>query len=104
MSSGLTADTQVTLAVHPPVVTSGRRPFTRTVVQADLHRDTQVGQDLRLEVVAEGLETGDQLEALRSIACPLGQGHHSSRPRTAGDAVRLVLTGRRPAPAMLVPA
>src|SRR3712207_2107616 len=41
MSSGLTANSEVTLAVHPPVVTNGRRPFTKTVVQADLHRDTR---------------------------------------------------------------
>jgi diguanylate cyclase (GGDEF)-like protein len=65
---------------------------------------TQLGQDLHLEVVAEGLETGDQLEALRSLACPLGQGYHFSRPLAPGDAVRLLLTGRKPAPAMLVPA
>jgi diguanylate cyclase (GGDEF)-like protein len=65
---------------------------------------TQLGQDLHLEVVAEGLETGDQLEALRSLACPLGQGYHFSRPLTPGDAVKLLLTGRKPAPVMLVPA
>src|SRR4051794_37830097 len=65
---------------------------------------TQLGQDLHLEVVAEGLETGDQLEALRSLACPLGQGYHFSRPLTPGDAVKLLLPGRKPAPVMLVPA
>src|SRR5919107_2324293 len=65
---------------------------------------TQLGQYLHLEVVAEGLETGDQLEALRSLACPLGQGYHFSRPLTPGDAVKLLLTGRKPTPTMLVPA
>ncbi|SDC11662.1 diguanylate cyclase (GGDEF) domain-containing protein [Geodermatophilus telluris] len=65
---------------------------------------TQLGQDLRLEVVAEGLETGDQVDILRALACPLGQGYHFSRPLVPGDAVKLLLTGRRSDPRMLVPA
>jgi diguanylate cyclase (GGDEF)-like protein len=56
---------------------------------------TQLGQNLHLEVVAEGLETGDQVEALRSLDCPLGQGYHFSRPLGAGDAVKLLLTGNK---------
>jgi diguanylate cyclase (GGDEF)-like protein len=54
---------------------------------------TQLGQTLHLEVVAEGLEDADQLQALRELDCPLGQGYHFSRPLTAGDAVKLLLTG-----------
>jgi diguanylate cyclase (GGDEF)-like protein len=65
---------------------------------------TQLGQTLHLEVVAEGLETAEQVEALRALACPLGQGYHFSRPLTAGDAIKLLLTGQKPAPGMLVPA
>ncbi len=41
MSRVLAANIEVTFAVDPPVVTNGRRPFTMTVVQADLHRDTR---------------------------------------------------------------
>jgi diguanylate cyclase (GGDEF)-like protein len=63
---------------------------------------TQLGQTLRLEVVAEGLEDADQLQALRDLHCPLGQGYHFSRPLTAGDAVKLMLTSRKPATAALV--
>src|SRR4051812_2155577 len=58
---------------------------------------TQLGQTLDLEVVAEGLEDGDQLQALRGLDCPLGQGYHFSRPLAAGDAVKLLLTGKKPA-------
>ena len=65
---------------------------------------TQLGQTLHLEVVAEGLETGQQVDALRELDCPLGQGYHFSRPLTAGDAVKLLLTGGRPTSEMLVPA
>jgi EAL domain-containing protein (putative c-di-GMP-specific phosphodiesterase class I) len=66
---------------------------------------TQLGQTLHLEVIAEGLESADQLEALRLLDCPLGQGYHFSRPLTAGDAVKLLLTGGKAVdPGILVPA
>jgi diguanylate cyclase (GGDEF)-like protein len=67
---------------------------------------TQLGETLHLEVVAEGLETAEQVEVLRTLGCPLGQGYHFSRPLVAGDAVKLLLTGRVAGTArdMLVPA
>jgi diguanylate cyclase (GGDEF)-like protein len=65
---------------------------------------TQLGETLHLEVVAEGLETAEQVETLRALGCPLGQGYHFSRPLVPGDAVKLLLTGKKPAPTMLVPA
>src|SRR3954467_166448 len=65
---------------------------------------TQLGQALRLEVVAEGLESGDQVEAMRILDCPPGQGYHFSRPLVPGDAVKLLLTGRKPGPTIPVPA
>ncbi len=65
---------------------------------------TQLGQTLHLEVVAEGLETAEQVDVLRDLGCPLGQGYHFARPLTAGDAVKLLITGQKPDPKMLVPA
>jgi diguanylate cyclase (GGDEF)-like protein len=65
---------------------------------------TQLVETLHLEVVAEGLETAEQVETLRALGCPLGQGYHFSRPLVPGDAVKLLLTGKKPAPTMLVPA
>jgi diguanylate cyclase (GGDEF)-like protein len=76
-------------------------PEGRAVVAAI----TQLGETLHLEVVAEGLETADQVEALRELGCPLGQGYHFAKPLAAGDAVKLLLTGQKPTPpSMLVPA
>jgi EAL domain-containing protein (putative c-di-GMP-specific phosphodiesterase class I) len=65
---------------------------------------TQLGQTLHLEVVAEGLETAEQVETMRTLSCPLGQGYHFAKPLTPGDAVKLLLTGRKPGATMLVPA
>jgi diguanylate cyclase (GGDEF)-like protein len=39
-----------------------------------------LGQTLNLRVVAEGIETADQLKALRELGCELGQGYLFGRP------------------------
>ena len=49
--------------------------LTRTIVQ--------VGHDLGIEVVAEGIERPEQLELLREMGCGLGQGYLIARPMTA---------------------
>jgi EAL domain-containing protein (putative c-di-GMP-specific phosphodiesterase class I) len=35
--------------------------------------------------VAEGIETAEQLDALRALGCDRGQGYHFSRPLAADD-------------------
>lgn len=39
-----------------------------------------LGENLNIEVVAEGIETEEQLSTLRSLGCRLGQGYLFSRP------------------------
>jgi diguanylate cyclase (GGDEF)-like protein/PAS domain S-box-containing protein len=39
-----------------------------------------LGQTLGLETVAEGVETAEQLAALRELGCQLGQGYYFARP------------------------
>lgn len=39
-----------------------------------------LGHNLGLRVVAEGIETEEVLEALRGLGCGLGQGFHIGRP------------------------
>ena len=66
---------------------------------------TQLGQTLHLEVVAEGLESADQVEALGRLTCPLGQGYHFARPLAAGRRGQVPADGRQgPSPTPLVPA
>ena len=65
--------------------------LTRTIVQ--------VGHDLGIEIVAEGIERPEQLELLRAMGCGLGQGYLVARPMPAG-AIELMapeMAGRRAA-------
>jgi EAL domain-containing protein (putative c-di-GMP-specific phosphodiesterase class I) len=45
-----------------------------------------LGQSLNLEVIAEGVETREEFQALRSLGCEKGQGYLFDRPLSAGDA------------------
>lgn len=62
--------------------------LTRTVVR--------LGQDLGLLVVAEGIERPDQLELLREMGCPRGQGYLVARPMAARGVESLLRTGFSP--------
>jgi diguanylate cyclase (GGDEF)-like protein/PAS domain S-box-containing protein len=42
-----------------------------------------LASDLGMQVVAEGIETAEQLQILRRLACDFGQGYHFSRPLPA---------------------
>ena len=47
-------------------------------------------QSLKLQVVAEGVETQEQLEYLRHYGCDLIQGYYFSRPLPADEALLLL--------------
>ena len=53
-----------------------------------------MAHSLGLKVVAEGVETGAQLEHLRGLGCDLAQGYHFSRPLPAEE-LSLYLARRR---------
>ncbi len=53
-----------------------------------------LAHSLGLEPVAEGVETTDQLEALRELDCHLMQGYLLSPPLTAVEAGRLLRSQR----------
>ncbi|MEG4803526.1 EAL domain-containing protein [Microcoleus sp. ARI1-B5] len=50
-----------------------------------------LGRDLNLSVVAEGVETKEQLDCLRSLHCHEIQGHYFSAALSAGDASKLLV-------------
>jgi sensor c-di-GMP phosphodiesterase-like protein len=49
-----------------------------------------LGNSLGKSVVAEGIETNAQLEQLRDMGCPLGQGYFMARPMAARDVPALL--------------
>jgi diguanylate cyclase (GGDEF)-like protein/PAS domain S-box-containing protein len=51
-----------------------------------------LGRSLNIRVVAEGVETAAQLARLQEQRCPEGQGYYFSRPVTADELPRLLLT------------
>ena len=59
--------------------------LTRTIIQ--------VGHDLGIEVVAEGIERPEHLELLRDMGCGLGQGYLIARPMDARGIEVLLATG-----------
>lgn len=84
-------------------------PFSRIKIDQSFIRDMLVqpdcaaivksvislARDLRIGVVAEGVETSGQLEYLRQIGCDEVQGYLISRP-VAADAVMALLERKRP--------
>jgi diguanylate cyclase (GGDEF)-like protein/PAS domain S-box-containing protein len=62
--------------------------LTRTIVQ--------VGHDLGIEIVAEGIERPEQLELLRAMGCGLGQGYLVARPMAAVGIESLAVVGGGP--------
>jgi diguanylate cyclase (GGDEF)-like protein/PAS domain S-box-containing protein len=68
-------------------------PQQSTIVKAIV----SLAHNLGMEVIAEGVETPAQAEALRALRCQRGQGFLFSKPLPAEEAGRL-LAGGRPAP------
>jgi EAL domain-containing protein (putative c-di-GMP-specific phosphodiesterase class I) len=50
-----------------------------------------------MRVVAEGVETREQLSMLQEYGCPQGQGYYFGRPVPAVDFGHLLKHGERPA-------
>jgi diguanylate cyclase (GGDEF)-like protein len=55
-----------------------------------------LAHNLKLKVVAEGVETLDQLEFLRSLDCDEYQGYYKSKPLPAAEFQRLILSSSEP--------
>ncbi len=52
---------------------------------AIVHAVLTLGQSLGMEVVAEGVETAEQLDLLRGLGCEQAQGYHFARPMPGGE-------------------
>ena len=54
-----------------------------------------LGHNLGLTVVAEGVETDEHVKALRHLGCDIAQGYHFARPMPADDVVEWLRTSGR---------
>ena len=50
----------------------------------------KLARTLRLSTVAEGIETADQLDRLRTLGCDYGQGFLFARPLPAAEIAELL--------------
>jgi diguanylate cyclase (GGDEF)-like protein len=55
----------------------------------------KIAQTMQMKVVAEGIETSEQLAQLRSLNCGFGQGYFFSKPLTAKKVVELIALDRQ---------
>jgi diguanylate cyclase (GGDEF)-like protein/PAS domain S-box-containing protein len=74
------------------------RSFTADIVTEEHARAlitaaVEMSHSLGLRAVAEGVETADQLDFLRTLGCSLAQGYHFSRPVPADALQALVIGG-----------
>jgi len=53
--------------------------------RAVLESSLEIARKLRIDAVAEGVETEEQLELLRKLGCPLVQGNHLMEPVAADE-------------------
>ena len=49
-----------------------------------------MGRSLRMTVLAEGVETGEQLAQLRKMGCDMAQGYYFSRPTSAAGIAEIL--------------
>ncbi|MCW2883517.1 MAG: hypothetical protein JWL58_379 [Streptosporangiaceae bacterium] len=77
------------IKIDPSFVAGLGRDETLTLLTRTIVR---LGHDLGLTVVAEGIERPEQLELLREMGCPRGQGFLVARPMAPGRVEALVRT------------
>ena len=80
---------------------------------ADLGRDSNdaaicaaiiaMGRQLGLKIVAEGVETKEQLQFLATHGCTLAQGFYITRPVEAPEMTKLLRLGTNEAPIVNIP-
>lgn len=66
--------------------TEALKPGRQTIVSSTI----ELGHSLQLHVVAEGIETLEQLNLLKSLGCDVGQGYYLSRPQPAEEIAMLL--------------
>ncbi len=71
------------------------RSFVRDIAsnaydQAIVASIVAIARALEFRVIAEGIETDDQVERLRKLGCEVGQGYRFGRPQALNEFLELV--------------
>lgn len=71
------------------------RSFVRRMIESQEHSEIvrtiiKLGQNLKLKVIAEGIETNEQFAQLKTLNCEFGQGYFFARPMAAEAAEYLL--------------
>jgi diguanylate cyclase (GGDEF)-like protein len=74
---------------------AGPRPYDAAAPEAILGAVSALGAALNMQVLAEGVETREQVELARRVGCTHAQGFHLSRPLAADRLTALLEEGRR---------
>jgi diguanylate cyclase (GGDEF)-like protein/PAS domain S-box-containing protein len=81
-----------TLKIDRPFISDMSRNYQNLEIVRTI---TMLARNLRLDVIAEGVETPEQYAQLRALGCQFAQGFHFSRPIDAEKATRLIQEDRR---------
>ncbi|MCY7346495.1 MAG: GGDEF domain-containing phosphodiesterase [Pyrinomonadaceae bacterium] len=78
------------------------RSFVSRMIENDenyniVHTIIRLAQNLKMKVIAEGIETAEQLSQLKKLGCDCGQGYLLSKPLTA-EAAGALLDSREGSP------
>jgi len=65
----------------------GKNSQSKTIVSTII----AMGKSLKLDLIAEGIETSEQLEIIRDNSCPMGQGFYFSKPELPAVIEKLFL-------------
>jgi diguanylate cyclase len=68
-----------------------KRLATSTAYRGIVHASITLAHNLKLNVVAEGVETEEQASILRSLQCDQVQGYLYSKPVTSGELLQLLV-------------
>ena len=71
------------------------RSFVSSMSKSGKNREivstiVMLGHKLGMDVVAEGIETEEEMKILQSLNCEYGQGYFFSKPLSASDATKLI--------------
>lgn len=74
------------------------RSFVSRMVKSDENREivdtiVRLAQNLKMKVIAEGIETVEQVSQLAGLSCEFGQGYYFSKPLEADAAKQFIIDG-----------